>query len=826
MDDVKYVIGVDDTDIVKTMLNHKKLMKEISSVEKQYKFLDKQFNKGKLSLFDYAKAVEQVDQKVAKLNGVLAGGSKAINDHATRMVQAGNKMNKFGMISQQVGYQVGDFFVQVQSGQNAMVAFAQQGTQLAGLIPGIGGAIVGVGLSVATFAYQMYNSSQGIKDADEALKDLDTSLEAIDKTLKDWVLSKKAAQAGITVEELLGTQGIEKAQKDLDDAKAKLDKLRSLSAVKSTGLYGSGTALADMAAQFFATNELTKATAEYEKALDRVRELQEKQADERRDLYVNEKRNIEQQLALQKVATEKGEKSAEYLSLQATHRKLNTEQQIKSLKLEDWQEKALIDLNNELIDGVDISTKANEELERRIKLLQGAEEAEQSAAKYSKDTVTQLNNQAAVLATSIKGKQAIAALNRQQFMFAQAGKQLSITELNAIMAAYDNLQKVTNETEDFTDEAKRTLAVLEEIADVIKNISNSLPSLELKGVVDRARLAALKGGATIEEANLAGQIAEATTKALPALGSGDGAIRAAAQQELGKQRQLLEANAALAAEIKAIQDSKKKGSEDPAIKMLEEISRRKVLIGLTEEQAKRQELVYQTEDKLGKFREKYGNDFINNIVNQTMALDEQQRVLDEARAQQEEIAGVISSSFGDAFMSIVDGTSSVKDAFRNMASYVVKELFRIIVVQQMVNALAGAITGTGAAPTSTSIPPPPPRPFANGGALYGGNVIPFAKGGVVGSPMMFPMAGGNTGLMGEAGPEAIMPLKRGKGGKLGVVAENSGNVVINQSFNFSANGDESVKKIIAQAAPQIAQMTKTSIINDRRRGGSTKAAFG
>jgi phage-related minor tail protein len=260
--------------------------------------------------------------------------------------------------------------------------------------------------------------------------------------------------------------------------------------------------------------------------------------------------------------------------------------------------------------------------------------------------------------------------------------------------------------------------------------------------------------------------------------------------------------------------------------MLQEIDRRKVLIGLTEEQAKRQELVYQTEDKLGKFRNKYGNDFVNNIVNQTMALDEQQKVLDEARARQEEIADVISSSFGDAFTSIVDGTSSVKDAFRNMASYVVKELFRIIVVQQMVDTLARAITGTSAAPTSTSIPPPPPRPFANGGALYGGNVIPFAKGGVVGSPMMFPMAGGNTGLMGEAGPEAIMPLKRGKGGKLGVVAENSGNVVINQSFNFSANGDESVKKIIAQAAPQIAQMTKTSIINDRRRGGSTKAAFG
>tara|TARA_R110002153_G_scaffold9281_1_gene38532 strand:- start:1901 stop:2167 length:267 start_codon:yes stop_codon:yes gene_type:complete len=88
------------------------------------------------------------------------------------------------------------------------------------------------------------------------------------------------------------------------------------------------------------------------------------------------------------------------------------------------------------------------------------------------------------------------------------------------------------------------------------------------------------------------------------------------------------------------------------------------------------------------------------------------------------------------------------------------------------------------------------------------------------------MSGGKMGLMGEAGPEAIMPLKRGKDGKLGVAAEGSGAVTVVQHFNFSANGDDSVKKIIAQAAPQIANMAKASLLNDRRRGGSTKAAFG
>jgi hypothetical protein len=469
---------------------------------------------------------------------------------------------------------------------------------------------------------------------------------------------------------------------------------------------------------------------------------------------------------------------------------------------------------------------ANEQLKERIKLLEEAEEAEAEAAKYTADTVTQLNNQAAVLATSVKSKTAIAALNRQQFMFAQAGKQLSIDELNAIMDAYDNLQKVTRETEAFKEEAKRTQDVLEKIDGVISSIRGNISSLEVSVIGEAARLAALKAGKSIEESKLVGQLAEkqaAFNASLPDMP--DGARRAAREANL-RELQLMAEKAGLVAQSKviedAIRDSKKKGKEDPAIKMLEEISRRKVLIGLTEEQAKRQELVYQTEDKLGKFREKYGNDFINNIVNQTMALDEQQKVLDKAKEQQKEIGDLISSSMEDAFMSIVDGTKSVKDAFKSMAASVISELYRILVIKKIVGGITGFLGfADGGVFSGGSV-----VPSAKGNAFYGGNVVPFANGGVVSSPMTFPMTGGKTGLMGEAGPEAIMPLKRGKGGKLGVVAENNGNVVIHQNFNFSANGDESVKKIIAQAAPQIAQMTKTSIINDRRRGGSTLAAFG
>lgn len=64
--------------------------------------------------------------------------------------------------------------------------------------------------------------------------------------------------------------------------------------------------------------------------------------------------------------------------------------------------------------------------------------------------------------------------------------------------------------------------------------------------------------------------------------------------------------------------------------------------------------------------------------------------------------------------------------------------------------------------------------YANGGAFAYGNVVPFALGGaftnrIVDRPTLFPFANG-TGLMGEAGPEAIMPLRRGRDGRLGVSA--------------------------------------------------------
>ena len=73
------------------------------------------------------------------------------------------------------------------------------------------------------------------------------------------------------------------------------------------------------------------------------------------------------------------------------------------------------------------------------------------------------------------------------------------------------------------------------------------------------------------------------------------------------------------------------------------------------------------------------------------------------------------------------------------------------------------------------------------GNVFGRNGIQkFARGGIVGGPTIFPFANG-IGLMGEAGPEAIMPLRRGRDGRLGVESAGGG---VNVTVNVDATGSQ------------------------------------
>lgn len=94
-------------------------------------------------------------------------------------------------------------------------------------------------------------------------------------------------------------------------------------------------------------------------------------------------------------------------------------------------------------------------------------------------------------------------------------------------------------------------------------------------------------------------------------------------------------------------------------------------------------------------------------------------------------------------------------------------------------------------------------PFAQGASFSQGRVMPFASGGVVSGPVRFPMRGG-TGLMGEAGPEAIMPLSRGSDGRLGVRTEGGGRPV-QVVMNISTPDVDGFRRSGTQVAAQMSR---------------------
>jgi len=174
--------------------------------------------------------------------------------------------------------------------------------------------------------------------------------------------------------------------------------------------------------------------------------------------------------------------------------------------------------------------------------------------------------------------------------------------------------------------------------------------------------------------------------------------------------------------------------------------------------------------------------------------------LDQERAS---LATSIADSIGDGYTAMVEGTMSVKDAFKSMAKDIIKQLWDVLVMQRLIGSV-GVGGGVG----------------ATGVAGFIGGLLGFDGGGYTGSGARSGGVDGKGGFMAMLHPqETVVDHTKG---------QSSGGTTVQQTlnFNFSANGDETVKKLIAQAAPQIAKMTKSSMLDDRRRGGATKAAFG
>ena len=166
---------------------------------------------------------------------------------------------------------------------------------------------------------------------------------------------------------------------------------------------------------------------------------------------------------------------------------------------------------------------------------------------------------------------------------------------------------------------------------------------------------------------------------------------------------------------------------------------------------------------------------------------------------------------------LVQFVQTGKLAFNDLARSILADMLKITIRQTITKPLMSLIPGIDFTEN------------AKGNAFASNGIVPYRKGGVVNSPTMFKYGGSNLGIMGEAGPEAILPLKRGRGGKLGVGMQGGrgGSTTVNYTgptLNF--NGDEYVPKsaigeIISTAAARGAKAgevrTLSSLQNSRSR---------
>lgn len=177
----------------------------------------------------------------------------------------------------------------------------------------------------------------------------------------------------------------------------------------------------------------------------------------------------------------------------------------------------------------------------------------------------------------------------------------------------------------------------------------------------------------------------------------------------------------------------------------------------------------------------------------------------------QQVAGAIKSTFSNLEDAMVDFVKRGKFNFRDFAQAVLDDLTRIIIrasiIQPIANALVGGFTGGAGATTlpADNYGSGGTMVAANGAAFDSGGIRKFASGGIVDSPTMFRYSGNKAGLMGEAGPEAILPLARGSGGKLGVQAQvtpvtiniiNQSNNEVQQKETVGPNGEKAIDILI------------------------------
>jgi hypothetical protein len=854
--DLKFVADTSQLDkFIRSTKTAENQIKRLADAEAQGKITTQQYDKavqgiakqmqslakGNIAAWNatnkYSKAVLQA----ARNNKTLAASAdvvtKATVKQGAAVQQVSKKLNQKSMVLQQTGLQLGDLVVQVQSGTGFLLAFGQQATQLIGtfsllarstkmiaLFSGLG-VIVPIATAIAGSLLRMGGDA---KTAAERVSELKDSLNAIKNI-------QAARMAGPT--EMFSRFGANAEEaKELLDLQLAIEMARSRRKISDSfgdvkSFSGSfvkevidrrtqKTADSGADPQLFAQTLLTE-------KLNELEGLFEINEDKARDLFavleqVFEAKTLEKQKnagqALKTVLIETGavfnnlsEEQDEFLSSYI-------ENSITLLGIEKAKTDAAENTFESEQERLRAQRAAIALAQQEVRIVTQAEAAKEAF----KSEETSLARKKELLQLEIRfGKESTELREKiqefERLEYAAGLRKQGLYEglVRSLVAQREENQGLANEAERVADAAERTERAFSKIASFGSSLSSQIAQAE-------ARVEALKTG---QDPGIAGTIAREKARLDELRRENIGSLGADAVfpgevelvSKIQRLEELLSEQAELTEKLKPKRrEARKLGPAGP--KLMEDSVKEFFKIGDFEKQIElERELLFVTEDRARVLRQ-FGLDFAERNPEIIAGLEEQIRATREIS----QIGGVVQKSFEDGFISIVEGSKSVVGAFKDMARLIIKELFKVLVVQRAVGSFAsGGQAGSGILGF-----------LGNAFMSFGTGLSSSAMGGPLHS------AGRSSGgtmranmpyLVGERGPELVMPSHQGSiynADLTGKAMGGSGKITQVFNFNLSANGDESVKKIVAQAAPQIADMAQKGVIAARRRGGTMRSTFG
>ena len=810
---LKLILSVEDKSVIKATQEAKRLEKEIKALVATEKVLGKEHEivkqktiEIKRKLQDYAnissqKAVPTLKKliqtertlslEVDKNTAALTRNTKATklaadasNQYGTYSITAGKKLNTFNMRVQQTGYQLQDFVVQLQSGTSFFTAFGQQGSQLAGIFGPAGavfGAVIALGSALGGLAYAAITGKEALKDLGDASSDLESSVSGLENAYSNLDNSEFFDKFGSlkTTFEDLNSLTISLAENI-----SNLEAASAIKAVAATVTEGGPSVFRPAAMGGLSINDMLMAGG--------IGKAQTKAA----AAGVSESLGGVVSAGQVEVYFKQFEKLADGPVEQLRDKMLEFLNVVKE------SPKGLGEANLEGLNLLQTLDAVTQSLGRQIALTDGSAQAIKDSAQAEADLLDEVEDLYALMSKEEKDRakaQKQAAKEAKKYAAGEAAmlkilkkraddrNKAEITFLKIMQASMNERQKGLDAEKRIDDLIKGRVSKMHEQAALMIS-EGAYRKAGADETYIQNELEKKKLELYIKQEKLNDDQAESLRLALEAL----------QDQEQTLKRINIEEQARLSLQslqVKAIEES-------PAGQALRKYGAR----GTRSDK----DPIFGTGPREGESI--YDTDKTNKAIKETIDLT---RELTDTQKQQVAIADSVSGAFGDFFMGLVDGTTSAKDAFRSMAADIIQQLYRILVVEQLVKSISGAITGAFTpAPYAGEGTAPPVAPR--------GNLLNLDGGGYTGSGPRSGGLDGKGGFMAMLHPrETVVDHTKG---------QSAGGTVVNQVFNISANTSDDTKRLItqtiAQASPAIINQSVGAVMNQRRRGGAMKSAFG